>query len=37
MNPQKMSELGLTPQTGYTAILSIILEGVITGRGRTKT
>jgi AcrR family transcriptional regulator len=37
MNPQKISELGLTPQTGYTAILSIILEGVITGRGRTKT
>jgi AcrR family transcriptional regulator len=37
MNPQKISELGLTPQTGYTAILSIVLEGVITGRGRTKT
>ena len=37
MNPQKISELRLTPQTGYTAILSIILEGVITGRGRMKT
>jgi AcrR family transcriptional regulator len=36
MNPQKISELGLTPQTGYAAIISIILEGVITGRGRSK-
>jgi AcrR family transcriptional regulator len=36
MNPQKMSELGLTPQTGYAAIISVVLEGVITGKGRTK-
>jgi AcrR family transcriptional regulator len=36
MNPQKISDLGLTPQTGYTAIISIILEGVLTGRGRSK-
>jgi AcrR family transcriptional regulator len=36
MNPQKMSELGLTPQTGYAAIISTILEGVITGHGRSK-
>ena len=36
MNPQKMSELGLTPQTGYAAIISVILEGVITAKGRSK-
>jgi AcrR family transcriptional regulator len=36
MNPQKISELGLTPQTGYAAIISVVLEGVITGRGRSK-
>ena len=34
MNPQKIHELGLTPQTGYAAIISVILEGVITGKGR---
>jgi AcrR family transcriptional regulator len=33
MNPQKLEELGLSPKTGYTAIISIVLEGVlITGR-----
>jgi AcrR family transcriptional regulator len=36
MNPQKMSELGLTPQTGYAAIISVVLQGVITGKGQTK-
>ena len=36
MNPQKISELGLTPKTGYSAIISIVLEGVLTGRGRSK-
>ena len=36
MNPPKMSELGLTPETGFSAILTVFLEGVITGRGRLK-
>jgi AcrR family transcriptional regulator len=34
MNPQKISELGLTPQTGYAAIISIIFDGVVTAPGR---
>lgn len=35
MNPAKMAELGLTPKTGITAIITVLLEGVIakTGRG----
>jgi AcrR family transcriptional regulator len=36
MNPPKMAELGLTPKTGFTAILTVILEGVITPKGRSK-
>src|SRR5919109_200285 len=36
MNPQKISELGLTPQTGYAAIISIIFDGVVTAPGRAK-
>ena len=36
MNPPKMEELGLTPQTGISIILAVILEGVITDRGRAE-
>ena len=36
MNPPKMAELGLTPKTGYAAIISVILKGVITERARSK-
>jgi AcrR family transcriptional regulator len=35
-NPQKLSELGLTPQETLPAIISVILEGVLTPAGRTK-
>jgi AcrR family transcriptional regulator len=34
MNPSKLAELNLTPKAGLTAILRVILEGVITTRGR---
>jgi AcrR family transcriptional regulator len=34
MNPAKMAELGLTPATGYMAIITVILEGVLTEKGR---
>lgn len=36
VNPKKMVELGLTPKSAYTAVLRIVLEGVIvrTGKGR---
>ncbi len=36
MNPLKITELGLTPKTGFSAIVSVILSGVITEKGKTK-
>jgi AcrR family transcriptional regulator len=36
MNPAKIEEFGLTPKTGYSAITSVILDGVITKKGRSK-
>ena len=36
MNPTKMDELGLEPKTGYSAIIRVILDGVITKKGRAK-
>lgn len=34
MNPVKMEELRLTPKSGYSAIVSVILDGVIVRRKR---
>jgi AcrR family transcriptional regulator len=34
LNPSKMAELGLTPKTGFSAIITVILEGVITRQVR---
>jgi AcrR family transcriptional regulator len=36
MNPEKLAELKLTPKTGFSAIIAVILEGVITEAGRSK-
>lgn len=36
MNPAKMEELGLAPKTGYLAIITVILEGVMAQKGRAK-
>jgi AcrR family transcriptional regulator len=36
MNPSKMAELGLTPTAGYSAITTVILEGVLTEKGRPR-
>jgi AcrR family transcriptional regulator len=36
MNPPKMAELGLTPKTGFLTIITVILEGVITEKGRSR-
>ncbi len=36
MNPPRMAELGLTPNSGFSAITSVILEGVITDEGRAR-
>ncbi len=34
MNPPRMAELGLSPKSGFTAIISVILEGALTPQGR---
>jgi len=36
MNPVRIQELNLTPKSGFAAIISVILEGVITDAGRNK-
>ena len=35
MNPAKMAELGLTPKSGYLNVVTVILEGLLTEKGRT--
>lgn len=37
MNPQKMAQLRITPQMGYSAIVSAVLQGVITQEGRKRS
>jgi AcrR family transcriptional regulator len=37
MNPPRLAELGLTPASGFAAILTVILEGVLTTAGRTRS
>ena len=34
MNPPKMEELGMMPKQGFTGILKIVLEGVLTSKAR---
>ena len=34
INPKKLTELGLTPKDGFSAIFTVIFEGVITEAGR---
>lgn len=36
MNPPKMAQLDLTPRTGFSAIISVILRGIITDKGRSR-
>ena len=33
MNPAKILEMNLTPKAGYAAIVTVVLEGVLTDRG----
>jgi AcrR family transcriptional regulator len=35
VNPVKLAELGLTPRTGYSSVISVILEGLLTAKGRS--
>lgn len=37
MNPAKMEQLGLEPKTGYGAIISVILDGVIKKKSGSKS
>ncbi|HWN24055.1 MAG TPA: TetR/AcrR family transcriptional regulator [Candidatus Sulfotelmatobacter sp.] len=34
VNPTKVEELGLTPKTGFASVVKVVLEGVITRKGR---
>lgn len=36
MNPEKLTELDLTPEEGFSAIISVILKGLMTAEGRAK-
>lgn len=36
LTPQKMTEMGLTPQTGFLTIIRVVLRGVMTEKGRAK-
>jgi AcrR family transcriptional regulator len=36
MNPPKMAELGLTPKAGFLTIITVVLEGVLTEKGRLR-
>ena len=37
MNPAKMEELELSPEGGFSAIISVVLEGLMTGQARAMT
>jgi hypothetical protein len=36
LNPQKVQELGLSPATGLLTIMSVILDGALTQKGKEK-
>ncbi len=36
MNPARMAQLGLTPRTGYSTIINVVFEGVLTEKGRRR-
>jgi len=36
LTPQKMTEMGLTPETGFLTIIRVVLMGVMTEKGRAK-
>jgi AcrR family transcriptional regulator len=36
MNPPKMAELELTPKAGFTAIATVVIEGILTEKGRLR-
>jgi AcrR family transcriptional regulator len=36
MNPQRLTELDITPKVGFSSILAVVLEGIVTEKGRSK-
>ena len=34
MNPVRMAELDLMPSVGYSTIIDVVFEGVLTDKGR---
>jgi AcrR family transcriptional regulator len=36
MNPAKMAELELTPKAGFVSITTVILQGILTDKGRSR-
>jgi hypothetical protein len=36
MNPQKLTELDVTPRVGFSSILAVVLEGIVTEKGRSQ-
>ena len=36
MNPVRMAELNLTPRAGYSTIINVVMEGVLTEKGRKR-
>ena len=36
MNPSKLEELGLLPKAGFTAVMRVVLEGLITEKARSQ-
>jgi hypothetical protein len=34
VNPAKVEELGLTPQTAFASVVKVVLDGVLTRKGR---
>jgi hypothetical protein len=36
VNPQKLAELELTPKTGYESVITVMLEGLLTEKGRRR-
>jgi len=36
VNPQKTEELGITPKEAFISVIKVVLEGAMTGKGRTE-
>jgi AcrR family transcriptional regulator len=36
MNPQRLTELDVTPKVGFSSILAVVFEGIVTAKGRSQ-